>query len=250
MKRKLKISTLLGFFVLATCGCTQPIKPTSINAERIESSSPQSARITHIEHEPRPGENFGLLKDESAKALEPDVRIFLDGVLRLYKEPSLIGDRKASLTALGVKVLKRYSFPTEGQPRPIFRENLAPFGVLKRQGWKGFVYYSGTEKENSSWLMRIEFEISPEKAACVQSRAVEGYLENIFWHPVVGGTLHNPGWKKEDWDRHARFGGVFAKRLTSTSPEVWLDFVNSCLARVLISGNFLFGEMDDEQFYN
>lgn len=242
--RRFKVALLaVAAWGVTACAAAppEPVVPMAV---------PLLSRVTEIVHEPRPGENFGLPKDEAIKVLDPELRAFLDGVLRLYQEPGLIGDKHASLNALGLTVQRRSSSNTEGQPRPTYREDLAPTGVLSRPGWKGYVYYKGTEKNHTLWRMSMEFEISRKDAVCVNSRAVEGYVDEVFWYPVPGGTTHNPGWMPKDWDRHKQVGGVFSKRLTDQSPRIWMDFVRGCLVRVLISGNFLFKEMSDEHFYD
>lgn len=257
----------LGWAVLsasALCtACSVPVPPpgtkpsvavsvaavTSVQ-EPAAPTNPHAARVTHIEHEPRPGENFGLPKEEAVQLLDPQMRTFLDGVLRVYQEPGLFGNRQAVLDLLGLKVQQRFYFKSEGQPRPRFREDLAGTGILERPGWNGYVYYEGIEKGGALWRGKLEFEINKKEAKCINSKAIEGYMEDVFWYPRKNLNAHKFYWAPDEWDRHGIVGGMYANSLTEKNPFLGMDFIGGCISRMSIGRGFLFKEMSDDKFYN
>ncbi|MDQ0015399.1 hypothetical protein J2W23_003799 [Variovorax boronicumulans] len=240
---------ILLFFLFSILGCAQKVEPkiNYLNDEKIIS---RSARVNRIEHEPRAGENFGLPRDQAVREIDPQTRKFLDGVLEIYRQPVLIGNRRVVLKMLGMKMTERTYFPTEGRLRPGFREDLSPHGDLASSGWSGYLYYRSADRQKDAWEMRIDLRIRQEDKACINSRAVEGYMDEVYWRPSFSLTAHQPFWSPEYWDRHGVFGGIWALPLNSTGPGLRLSFVEGCLVQIGITGRFSLGEMSDDEFYN
>ncbi len=236
-------------FVLAIIGCAQKMELSKNYLSDKENIS-RSARVTRIEHEPRAGENFGLPRDQAVREIDPETRNFLDGLLEIYKQPALIGNREIVLKALELKVTERTYFSTEGRLRPGFREDLSPYEGRVRPGWSGYLYYRSPDREKDAWEMRIDLRISQEDKVCINSRAVEGYMEEVYWRPSFSLTAHQPFWSPEHWDRHGVFGGIWALPLNSIGPGLRLSFVEGCLVQIGITGQFSLGEMSDDEFYN
>ena len=199
---------------------------------------------------PKPGDKLGLLYDEAIKALDPDVRQFLDGVLRLYREPGLIGNRKVTLEALGAKVAKRNYFTSEGQPRPTFREDFAPTGIYSRKGWTGYYFYDGVKSNlPNRWTVRIEIRQNPKTSTCINSRAVEGYM-NLYWEPVFHQTAHKPYVLPSEWDRHGVLGRMVASPLSPTSVWIAIEMIEGCLALVDFGKTINFMDMNNDNIYD
>lgn len=211
--------------------------------------------------QPKPGDKLGLSYEEAVTVLDPEMRKFLDGVLRVYREPGLVGNRKATLDALGAKILRRNYFNTEGQPRPTFREDFAPEGIFARKGWTGHYFYTGVEKRAPKpyglfepgdvlhWKFRIEMRIDHKVAACVDSRAVEGYLD-LYWRPAYSQTFHKPNVLPSEWDRHGVVGQMVATALTPIHPFLGVGMVGGCVVRIDFNRYINFEEMSDDQIYD
>jgi|GEM_PF-5370851 len=212
-------------------------------------SAPGTTERPVLTAQPKPGDKLGLPYEQAVQRLDPEVRRFLDGVLRVYKEQGLVGNRKATLEALGAKVAKRNYFDTEGQPRPVFREDFASTGVYGRKGWSGHYYYRGVNRDNTKWEFRIEVLLDPKTAECVDSRAVEGYVD-LYWVPIFNTTVHKPYVRPDEWDRHDKYGAMRARALLPITPNLEMGIVKGCLVRIEFTRTISLEEMSNEHIYD
>lgn len=197
---------------------------------------------------PRDGDKLGYSREESIRRLTPEVRAFLDGILRLYKEPGLLARRREAFAALGTEPGRRreldHPAPRTSATDP-FRQYAAPEGLFSRAGWAAAYTYSGREALGTAW--RARFDIDIPSTPCVDSRAVEGYLD-LYLHTGLDGKAHPVS--KNLWDRHGAGGSPFAVSLGSTTPGISLGFVNACLVRITLGHGFTYKEISDDNVLN
>lgn len=202
---------------------------------------------------PCPGQQLGLPKDEAIAALKPEIRAFLDGVLRLYREPGLFTRYQDTLAVFGLQTNeRRWMKPSTGEahmPLP-FRESLKG-GVVARPAWSAAYdccnYWLRGDPDTHHWRNQLTFKIDQDDE-CISSRAVEGYLD-LYLYPnfLFGGPHPKP---PEDWYRHGRVGGASAKALSSNTPEIELGYIAGCLVRLQINGHFFLKEYSSDRIYN
>ena len=96
----------------------------------------QKPAVADLPYRPKDGDKLGYSREESIKRLSPEVRVFLDGVLRLYKEPGLFANRREMFRALGTESGVREPLPRSipwNSVNDPFREYAKPLGVFARE---------------------------------------------------------------------------------------------------------------------
>lgn len=197
---------------------------------------------------PKDGDKLGYSREESIRRLTPEVRMFLDGILRLYKETGLLARRREAFAALGTEPGRRRELdrpvPKTSATDP-FRQYAAPKGLFSQAGWAAAYTYSGREAEGTVWRARLDIDIP--STPCIDSRAVEGYLD-LYLHTGLEGKPHPAS--KDLWDRHGAGGSPFAVSLGSTTPGISLGFVSACLVRITLAHGFTYKEISDDNVLN
>lgn len=200
-------------------------------------------------YRPKDGDNMGYSKAESIKYLEPEVQIFLDNILRLYKEPGLFANRREVFAALQTEAGVREEL-THPVPRSSltdsFRQYAVAKGLFARAGWSATFNYLGQEKNGTHWRIRLDISI-PSRPACIDSRAVEGYLDLYLYSNLDGKAHLTP---PNLWDRHGISGSPFAIALSGLTPGISLGFVGGCLARITLAKGFKYEEISDVNIFD
>jgi hypothetical protein len=162
---------------------------------------------------PQPGDKLGYPKEQSAQMLPPDIRAFLDGVLQLYSVNGLFLDASRTYELLGTQPTRMEMLRDEGRIVG-YTVKLGPSGVFARPQWHGSRVYARPYPDPS--------------VDCVDSRAVEGYLD-LYLEPVLNTV---PPMPPERWDRHGVFGHVYARSISPNTPGVALFFSSGCLSGI------------------
>ncbi|WP_143694915.1 hypothetical protein [Variovorax sp. JS1663] len=241
--------------VLATSSCANaplpadPVVPQGVAQGR--DLSKREPLPSSLPYRPKDGDKLGYSKEESTRRLSPEVRAILDGILRLYEEPGLFADRRRVFAVLGTEPGRR-----EILPHPIprtsatdkFRVYAAPQGVFAEGGVSAEYLYDGQESRNSemTWrgLLTVRF---PYKQKCVDSRAVEGYLD-LYLYAGIDGLAHPL--LPSQWDRHDFGGRPFALALSKTTPSLSLNFVGGCVALIYVGDRFNYRDLADDHLLN
>lgn len=199
---------------------------------------------------PQPGDKLGYSKEESSRLLEPEVRQFLDVLLRFYREPGLFTNRTATMAALGIDQMERRWLPRSsvmaaGEPTH-FEDQFARQRIFARHGWRGHYRYDGWRNKGNSWYVELFAEID-RGVECIDSRAVEGYLD-LFLQTGLEGKPHPPS--RERWDRHGNYGSPYALATKSLTPSLGMTFTQGCLTRIGVYGGFEYKEIGDDRIFN
>lgn len=224
---------------MQTAAAAEPL-PTTGNAPNTAASATPP---TQLPYRPRPGDKLGYSREESIRRLDPDMRRFLDGILRIYREPGLLRHRINSLTALGVRATSRryYKVKYDDQLYDTFVDDfvLADPAIPT---WSGMFIYDPRLHDNSVWRAEITLGRG-NNSQCADSRAVEGYLD-LYLQPALDGYDHLPG--RRLWDRHGLFGKPYAEALNKDTPALQLFLANGCLTNVTLGQNYNRSELSDE----
>lgn len=218
-----------------------------VQASQLLERPPESER-------PKPGyfEKQGYSRENSAKKLDPEVRQLLDATLKLYREPGLFINRKHALAVIGASVYERIVSPHKLFPekkRLEFREDFLKEGIFSRPGWSGVYKFFGQPSRNSNkWYSQIRINVDAENI-CIDSRAVEGYLDLVL-DPGLNRFL--PGYvPPERIFRHeVSYARPWVDALYGNTPALIITFGRGCLRELVIAGEFLIGEIDDEKAYD
>lgn len=199
---------------------------------------------------PQPGDKLGYSKEESTRLLDPEVRQLLDAFLRLYREPGLFTDRRAAMATIGVRHYERRSWrPVDALPgEPLrFVDSLANEGFLGSFGWSGKYRYNGwSGPRGGRWFAALDVNIDNKKY-CIDSRAVEGYLD-LFLHSGLEGYAHPI--PPNGWDRHGAYGSPYATASSARTPNLGMKFIDGCLIGLSVYGAFDKTEVSDENILN
>jgi hypothetical protein len=175
---------------------------------------------------PQPGDKLGYPKEQSAQMLPPDIRAFLDGVLQLYSANGLFLDASKTYQLLGAQPTGM-EMVRQGGRIVGYMAKLAPSGVFARPQWHGTRVYVRPYPAGRSGHIDVLVEVDP-LVDCVDSRAVEGYLD-LNLDPVLNTVPPVP---PERWDRHGVFGEAHARSISPNTPGVALSFSSGCLSRI------------------
>lgn len=212
-------------------------------------SSQLPAILPSQPHRPTDGEKLGYSKDESKRRLMPEVISFLDGILRLYKEPGLFANKSELFYAIGTQPGRRVNFENSIQKDLFaapFRQYAAPTGLFSRNGWSASYTYSGRESNPVVWHARLYIEI-PYREDCIDSRAVEGYLD-LYLVTGLEGKPHPVSADK--WDRHGAYGLPYAVAASDLTPGIQLGFIGGCLSEIVLAAKFNYRDLSDDSVFN
>lgn len=234
--------------LVSTITHSQTSSVTDVGLNRTPRSSDVSAGQA-FPYRPKDGDKLGYSKEESYTRLAPEIRDFLDGILRLYREPGLFASRKEVFSSIGAQPgqIKELSQPVPriSATEP-FRQYAAPKGLFARIGWRVAYSYLGREENGMRWRVRLDIEI-PSQPDCIDSRAVEGYLD-LYLHANLDGKAHLV--PPSQWDRHGASGGPLALPLSSVTPGIDLGFVGGCLVGIILGNSFYYREIKDDNVFN
>lgn len=200
-----------------------------------------------LPHRPKLGDKLGYSKEESIRRLAPEYRAFLDGILRLYHEPGLFAKRREVFATLGTAPGKMEPRPA-GMPRlsktEWFRQYAAPQGLFAQEGWSASYLYRGREIKSgqTTWGALLTIRLA-NKQECIDSRAVEGYLD-LYLNSGIEGHAHPVPARL--WDRHGIEGNPFSRAISSMTPDISLGFSSGCLVNVFMGNRFNFEEVSDD----
>jgi len=219
----------------------QPVPPSI--------STNSTVNMPGLPYRPKDGDKLGYSKEESIRLLDPEVRSFLDGVLRLYKEPGVFVDRREVFRALGtepgeVRMLynREPAFPATAP----YRQSAANKGVFARVGWTAEYTYRGLERDIYMWRLDMRINV-PKSPDCIDSRAVEGYLD-LYLRSGLDGYAHPlPAYL---WDRHGISGSPYGTELFPSTPKLRVGFVGGCLVGFSLENYFNYTEVSDENVRN
>lgn len=231
------------------------LQPDAVN--RLASDKDMSVP-RKLPYRPKDGDRLGYSKEENIKRLAPEIRVFLDGILRLYKEPGLFAKRREVFAVLGAEAGPMQSLNEELMPRKSptdpFRQYMLPKGLFARKGWSGYYTYLGKEQEGTHWPPRpgpqwratLNVNLTVD-AECIDSRAVEGYLDLYLYANLDGKSHLIPS---NLWDRHGASGGPYAKALSFVTPGISLGFLDGCLSHIILGNGFKYQELSDDDVFN
>jgi hypothetical protein len=211
------------------------------------SNSPQIGNLDPNRRKPDPHEKQVFTKEQSKNILSPSVRALLDVMLRLYDEPGLITDRQKVLDLLEVKSSNRQWStiePVKGSYRS-YIDQLASEGLVGYTGWLSTYGYTGKREpwiEMWSVGLAIQFDRKPQGSGCINSRAVEGYL-NLVLDPGLFGSAH-PRSNLISLHQHV-LASPFAKRTSPLTPTLSMQFSNGCLLKIAAGDTFEIMEIND-----
>jgi hypothetical protein len=201
---------------------------------------------TQPPYRPHPGDKLGYSRSESIARLDSDVRRFLDGVLRLYREPGLVAHRILAIAALGARSSTRRVHQVKYDGR--LYETFADDFVLtdpRLIEWRGKYIYEPRLRDPNEW--RIEISVRQETwDLCIDSRAVEGYLDLYLQPHLDGYATPLPA---RLWNRHGSFGKPYAEPLRPDTPALELYFEDGCLRSLHLGRNFLRQDLNDDHVY-
>jgi hypothetical protein len=190
----------------------------------------------------------GYPRNQSVAMLDPEVRQFLDGILRLYKEEDLFADRAKALQLLGVThTTRRWSNERTlpGRYRHYF-DSLDSGGVFARPGWTGEYAYRSHGADPETWHARISITIDAAKD-CQNSRAVEGYLD-LQLDPGIRQQVHPV---PERLFRHeVDFAEPYAPPISHRTPVLILTISKGCMVGFQLARIFSFKEVSDARSHD
>ena len=230
------------------CAAVDSAAPPASQAQLAPAASTASAAQSKPLVRPKPGDKLGYSKEESTQRLAPEYRALLDGVLRLYREPGLFARRSEAFATIGA-VPGRIEVFTRSVPRRSetdqFRQHAVAQGLFAREGWAASYEYNGRETRDgkTTWHALLSIQL-PYKQDCVDSRAVEGYLD-LYLYPGIDGHAHPV--PSRLWDRHGITGSPFARPIAKNGPGITLGFGEGCLGNIFMGSRFNLEEVSDEQ---
>ncbi len=185
----------------------------------------------------------GFSRDASIRVLDKETRGLLDAALQIYQQPALLANRRAVLHLLHAKSMER-RFIGSPNNRVSFADELTG-GVFSRRGWKGEYRYSA-QPGSKKWYSALWIEID-KSSACLNSRAIEGYLDL----PLEPGNRQKVHPMTDQSSRHdATFARPYAKPLSGTTPQLSISIANGCVVDIVLSRNYLYNEVSDENARN
>ena len=192
----------------------------------------------------------GYPKEQSAAMLDVEVRQLLDVALRLYREPGLFSNRSKALEALGVRQTSRWynSIPAVVSGHRSYVDTFTTGSFFEQPAWTGEYRYNGKREDRmEAWHALILISVD-RKIECINSRAVEGYLDLTL---SPDGT-RSPHWNGRDRTRRhdVILGKSSAPALSSTTPALILTFSDGCLSELTIVKTFNFKDISDDNANN
>ncbi len=241
---------LVGFFILLLGGQTASWAGDEVDTATGGSKSMDRQAVGAEPKRPRPGDKLGYSKEESTRRLDPEIRQFLDVFLRIYREPGLFTDRRSALALLGVDQFERRWHSRSNQMpdnEPThFEDRLATQGIFARKGWQGYYKYGGWRDKGAAWYASLGAKIDT-KIECIDSRAVEGYLD-LFLQTGIDQRV--PPAPRELWNRHGNYGTPYASAIGPLTPLLGMSFTKGCLTDIAVYGAFNFKEIRDDNVLN
>lgn len=233
--KPLVFSVLLFLFIVSTT-CADPS----------EEPSPVDRPASAVFRKPKPGDKLGYSKEESVRRLDPSVRELLDALLRLYREPGLFTDRRLALSVIGAQVAQRrwhsrYDNMPDQEPMH-FDDVFAKACLFARPGWTGVFHYDGWREKGKKWSGQLDVFVDT-KIECIDSRAVEGYLD-LYLQTGLDGWYHPL--PRERWDRHGIFSSPYALALGVLTPNFGMNFSHGCLFSIGVYRAFNYTDVSDE----
>lgn len=195
-------------------------------------------------------EKQGYPKQQSAAMLDTEVRALLDTFLRYYREPGLFTHRANALSALGVQNTTRRwdeDKPVEGSHRA-YVDTFAKEGLFARPAWSGEYSYRGKlEKWLDDWASRIQINVN-YKQECIDSRAVEGYLDLVLDPGITQTTRPAP--ERMLFRHEVPFARPYAKPFTAGTSSLSLRFSHGCLVSIISANIFNLKDASDEKAHD
>jgi hypothetical protein len=195
-----------------------------------------------------PPEKQGYSKEKSTQILDAEVRNFLDGMLKAYYEPGLFVHRPRLLAAIGILQTHRLTGEENSTPneRRFYVDKFAAQGLFSRQGWKGEYAYTPANRSPGSrkdmWHSAVRVNLD-QSASCIDSRAVEGYLDLVLKQSPFG--LSHPRVLSPYWHEGA-YASLSAETISKSTPALGLRIGDGCLLGVSIGNSFNVKEIPDE----
>ncbi|MFJ4294427.1 hypothetical protein ACIP1U_32410 [Cupriavidus sp. NPDC089707] len=197
-----------------------------------------------------PGAKLGDSKEESAKRLRPEIRELLDVARRFYYDPALLSHRREMLEFLHVGSTTREVIETrmqDGALIPHFREDFRSGGLFSNPAWRGYYLYRGFEDElpRERWGVDISVKVDGAKD-CVDSKAVEGYLDVPLDPGLWPPGLHPV--PPERWNRHGKEsdGSLVARSPSQTTGGLEIGFAKGCLVRLEFGATYNLNKVSNE----
>ncbi|HEX2546301.1 MAG TPA: hypothetical protein VHL79_15585 [Ramlibacter sp.] len=185
----------------------------------------------------------GFPREQSAAMLDAQVRQLLDGVLALYMQDGLFTDRTQVLQAIGVtQTLRRWRDvrPPPGKHRS-YVDAFTAGGAFQRPGWSGEYAFSTDTADPATWHASVRISIDP-KTDCLDSRAVEGYLD-LDLDPGIRQQVHPA---PERLHRHVvDFARPFAPPRSATTPQLSLSMGKGCVTGIGLAKILRFDQVSD-----
>jgi len=233
--KPLVFSVLLFLFIVSTT-CADPS----------EEPSPVDRPASAVFRKPKPGDKLVYSKEESVRRLDPAVRELLDALLRLYRELGLFTDRRLALSVIGAQIAQRrwhsrYDNMPDQEPMH-FEDVFAKAGLFARPGWTGIFHYGGWQNKGKKWFAKIDVFVDT-KIECIDSRAVEGYLDLYLQPGLRTGFDPTP---RELWNRHGIFSRPYALAVDPLAPDIGMVFSYGCLYSIGVYQVFDYTEVSDE----
>lgn len=240
----------------------QPVPQTKAplpwqSAEYYPGYPPEQYRATLFTPAELPGAKLGYSKEKSAAVLSPEVRELLDIARRFYFDPTLLARRSELLRSLQVSSIKRTTFITrmpDGTEKDSFREDVTGGRLLGKPAWRGNFYYRGFDSiERTRWSGELALHFD-EEGGCVDSRAVEGYLDVPLDPQLLGveNILHPRRSHDRKLGRHAPdgAGGPKARSPANRMASIRVGIVHGCLSELNLNSYFNLNEVSNEHVYD